>query len=77
MRCASRPDLFGSPPECVRLGLREHIGHQQVVVIAERIESVDETDDVAGDEVRPLVDKLIGWPLKEWNGGVGARGIVM
>ena len=35
LRCAIRLDLFGRPAERERLGLREHIGQQQVVVIAQ------------------------------------------
>src|SRR5271166_2693606 len=51
--------FFGSLAKCERLGLREDIGHQQIVVPAQRIESFVEPDKVARDELRSLMDQLI------------------
>src|SRR5215470_16559609 len=42
-----------------RLCLGEDVGDQHVVVVAQGIQGVDEADEVAGDEPRPLVDELI------------------
>ena len=53
------PDLLGRLAEGERLGLCEDVRHQQVVVVAERIERVHEADEVAGDQARPLVDQLV------------------
>ena len=62
------PDLFGRFTERERLGLREHIGQQEIMVLAERIERVNETDEVARDKLRPLMDELVEGVL-----AVGAR----
>jgi hypothetical protein len=65
LRCPGGPDFLGRPAECARLSLREHIGQQQIVMLAQRIERMDETDEVARNELRSLVDELIKrcWPL--------------
>ncbi len=42
-----------------RLGLREQVRHQQVVLAAERIEALAEADEVAGHEPRALMDQLV------------------
>ena len=42
-----------------RLGLREHVRHQQVLVPADRGEAVDEADEVGRDQLRALVDELV------------------
>src|SRR5262249_1137328 len=42
-----------------RLALREHVGHQQVVMIAQRGEALAESDEVARDELRALMDQLV------------------
>ena len=51
-----------------RLGLREEVRHEQVVVDAEVVVRPAEADEVAGDELRPLVDQLVVGVLS-----VGAR----
>ena len=50
---------LGGLAEGERLGLGEDVGHQHVVMAAERIERFDEGDEVAGDEPRALVDQLV------------------
>ena len=52
-------DLLGGLAEGQRLGLGEDVGHQDVVVPAERVERLAEADEVAGDEPRALVDELV------------------
>ena len=42
-----------------RLGLGEDVGDQQVVVVAERVQRLVEADQVARDQLRPLVDQLV------------------
>ena len=46
-------------PERERLGLREDVRHEDVVVVAERVERLAEADQVDRDELRPLVDELV------------------
>ena len=53
------PNLFLGLAEREGLGLREHVGGQDVVVVAERIERLGEADQVHRDELRPLVDQLV------------------
>src|ERR1039458_3544305 len=52
-------DLLKRFPECERLGLREYVREQQIVMASERIERPAETDEVARDQFRPLVDELV------------------
>ena len=52
-------DRFGRLAEGQGLGLGEHVGHQQVVMVAQRIEATGKPDQVAGDQPRPLVDELV------------------
>ena len=52
-------DLLGGLAEGERLGLGEDVGDEQVVVLAERVQRVHEADEVAGDQLRPLVDQLV------------------
>ena len=65
---AVRHDRFGGAlgahlllglPERERLGLREDVRHEDVVVVAERVERLREADEVDRDELRPLVDQLV------------------
>jgi hypothetical protein len=42
-----------------RLGLREQIGHQKVVLLDKRTERPTEANHVAGDQLRALVQELI------------------
>ena len=39
--------------------MRKHIRHQQVVVLAQRVQCLAETDEIAWDEFRSLVNELI------------------
>ena len=50
------------------LGLGEDVGHQQVVMPAQRVERLREADEVAGDKLGALVDQLVEGMLS-----VGAR----
>ena len=43
----SAAHLLGRPAEGQRLGLREHVGDEQVVVVAQRVERPGEADEVA------------------------------
>src|SRR3990172_2438008 len=53
------PDLLGRLPEGQRLGLREDVREEHVVLPAERTEGLRERDEIAGDEARPLMDQLV------------------
>src|ERR1035437_8853871 len=59
IRSAFGLDLLGRFPECERLGLREYVREQQVVMASERIQRPAETDEVAWDKLRSLVDELV------------------
>ena len=59
LRRALGSDLLLGLAERQRLGLGEHVGHQQVVVVAERIQRLGETDQVDRDQLGALVDQLI------------------
>ena len=52
-------DLLGRLAEGQHLGLGEDVGHQQVVVVAQRVERPAEPDQVARDQPGPLVDELV------------------
>ncbi len=54
-----RDHLVAGLPERHRLGLREQVGHQQVLVVADLGGGVDEADEVRGDDVRALVEQLV------------------
>ena len=51
--------LLGRLAERERLGLREDVGQQHVVLLAQRIERLRERDEVARDQPRPLMDQLV------------------
>ena len=59
VRGALRRDLLGAPPERERLGLREDVGDEQVVVVAQGVEAVREAHEVARNQPRALVDELV------------------
>ena len=42
-----------------RLRLRKDVRHEQVVVASERVQGLREGDEVAWDQLRPLVDELV------------------
>ena len=68
LRRALGADLLLGLAERERLGLREHVRHQQVVVVAERVQVLGEPDQVDRDQLRALVDQLVEAVL-----AVGAR----
>ena len=51
--------LLGGLAECQRLGLREQVRCQQVVLRGVRTQRLDEADEIAGDKLRSLMDELI------------------
>ena len=57
--CPSARDLLLGLAERERLGLGEHVRHQQVVVVAERVQGLGEADQVDRDQLRALVDQLV------------------
>ena len=61
-------DLLRRLAEGQRLGLGKDVGQEQVVVPPQRVERLEERDEVAGDELRALVDQLVEGML-----AVGAR----
>jgi hypothetical protein len=46
-------------PERKGLGLREEVGHQQVVMRTDIVVGLAEADEVGGDQLRALMDELI------------------
>src|SRR5207244_2882806 len=54
-----RAHLLGCLAERERFRLREDIRHQQVVMVADRIEGMAEPDEVGRNELRALVDELV------------------
>jgi hypothetical protein len=68
---SGEPSAFSSfrrLAEAQRLGLREQIGHQQIVLLDKRAQRLAEADHVAGNKLRALVEQLIERVL-----AVGAR----
>src|SRR3954454_22897329 len=65
---AFRFDLVRRLAERERFGLRQQVGRQQILVVAELVVGVHETDEVARDQLRALVDELVERVLS-----VGAR----
>ena len=61
-------EFLGGLAEGQRLGLGEQVGHQQIVLVGERAQRVAEADEVAGDQLRALVEQLVERVLP-----VGAR----
>ena len=61
-------DLLGRPPEGENRALREAVRHQQVVLIADLVIRLGESDEVRRDEPRALMEQLIEGML-----AVGAR----
>src|SRR6185295_2378087 len=54
--------------ECQRLALREEIRHQQIVLVAERVQRLAEADEIAGHVPGALMEELVKRVL-----AVGAR----
>src|SRR3984885_8833806 len=52
-------ELLAGLAEGQRFGLGEDVGHEQVVMAAEGIERLEEADEVAGDDLRSLVNELV------------------
>ena len=61
-------DLRGRLAEGQRLRLGEHVGQQQIVMPAQRIQRLGEGDEIARNQLRSLMDQLIEGML-----AVGAR----
>src|SRR5215472_13962045 len=59
IRCALRLDLRGGLAEGQCLGLSEHIGKQHVMMPAQWVEGTRESDEIAGNKPRALMDQLI------------------
>ena len=57
--CALRAHLLSGLPKRQRLGLCEDVGHQEIVMIVQRIQRLAEADDVARNQTRSLVDQLV------------------
>src|SRR5204862_5914070 len=51
--------LLGRLAEGERLRLREDVRHQEVVMVADRVERSSEADEVRRNELRTLVDQLV------------------
>src|SRR5215471_21659742 len=52
-------DLFGSLAERERFSLGEHVCQKHVVMASQGIERLCESDEVAWDQMRPLMDQLV------------------
>src|SRR5262245_16971864 len=66
-RCLSS-HLFRRFAESKRLGLRKHIGKQNVVMPAKIVKRLSERDKIAGNESRALMDQLIEGVLAVGSG---------
>jgi len=66
--CAIDLDFLGRFSESQRLCLGKHVGQEQVVVAAERVKRLNKPDEVAGDELGPLMNQLVEGML-----AIGAR----
>jgi hypothetical protein len=56
---AGRRDFLCGLPERQGLGLGEEVRHQQIVVRPKRVQRLTEPDEVARDQLGPLVDELV------------------
>src|ERR1700722_17400743 len=54
-----RLDLLGGLAERQRLGLREHVSQQDVMVPPERIQALGEGDEIPRNQPRALMDQLV------------------
>src|SRR5262245_40957619 len=59
IRCSFRLDILRRFAEGQCLSLREHVGHEHVMVPAEPIERLPKPDEITWDEPGSLVDQLI------------------
>ncbi len=59
VRCAFGFDLLRRLAKGKRLGLREDVGHQQVMMVAERVQRLEESEEVARDQPRALMNQLV------------------
>ena len=59
VRDALGAHLVGGLPERQRLGLREAVRHQQIVVVVDVVDRPAEADEVGRDQLRSLVDELV------------------
>src|SRR5262245_10635856 len=53
------PHFIGGLSKSERLGLCEYVCHEQVVMRSKRIERLAEAEEIAGDQARALMNKLI------------------
>src|SRR5262245_29450555 len=67
-RCALGRNLLRGLTKRQRLGLREQVSHQQVVMATNRVESLAETDKIGRNQLGTLVYQLVERML-----AVGAR----
>jgi len=58
-RCALGLDLLRGLAKGQRLRLGKHVGEEQVVMAAERIERPQKPDEVTGNELGPLMNQLV------------------
>ena len=72
LRHTLRPDLVRRLAEGQRLGLREHVRHEQIVVPSQRIRRTGEAEEIAGDQPRALVDQLVEGVLPVPSGSAAA-----
>src|SRR5215467_7945744 len=59
IRCSFRLDILRRFAEGQCLSLREHVGHEHVMVPAERVERLAKPDEITRDEPGSLVDQLV------------------
>src|SRR4051794_32440961 len=60
-------------------GLREEVRHEQVVMCVERIESLIETYEIAGYQLRALVQQLVKGvlPVRAWLSPQNRTGLII
>ena len=52
-------DFLGGLAEGQRFRLGEEVCHEQMMMLAERIQAFAETDEIRGNKLRPLVNQLL------------------
>src|SRR3989442_9653719 len=78
VRRALGRDLLARLAKRQRLGLREYVRQQHVVVPSERVQTAGEGDEVAGDETSPLMYQLVEGmlPVRSWFSPIDGPGRV-
>jgi hypothetical protein len=66
-------------PEGERLRLREDVRHEDVVMVADRVQRLPEPDQVDRDQLRPLVYELVEavLPVRPWFSPEDGAGLVV